>query len=579
MAVGVDVRPRHPSRIATINSAVMVQWACVVVVAILVLYPLFWLVLGSFQKSLTGEGGLTLDAYINVFTSPYFGDLVYDTAVMAVGTTVLSVLIGVPMAWIVARTDTPFKALLNLTALVPFITPPMVGAFAWSYLGSPNSGFINLFWMYVTGTSEPLFDIYTLGGLVLVMALYLVPYVFLFTSIALKNMDPTLENAAYTAGAGPIKTTLRITIPLAMPAILSGALLVFIQAIEIFAIPAAIGMPGRIYVFVTQIYSYLLGVPPKFAEAAALSIPLLVISGLALWAQIRVIGKGKMFTTIGGKAFRPRLVELGKWRYFALVFVVLYLMLSAVLPYLVIVYGTFIKSAGLAPTWEHLTFEHVRTVVTGGTFPMVYRSITNSLILSFGGATIAIILGAAVAYFINRGDWIGRRWLDFLALIPVAIPGAVIAIALLWAYARPPFDLYGTLTIIMIAYITRFLPFGVKAVSASILQVSEELEKAAFISGASWATTFRRILIPLLIPGLLAGWVLMFISMMRELSASIMLYSFEQETLAVALYLTWEDGVFAHVCILSLIVVVLSLGSIAIVGAMARRGEVGVVAT
>ena len=577
--MGLDARPRMARlRIGEINSVTVVRALCVIVVAILVLYPLFWLVFGSFQKSLTGEGGLIFDAYINVFGSNFFGDVVYNTAVMVLGTTVLSVLFGVTMAWIVARTDTPYRTLLGLTALVPFITPPMVGAFAWSYLGSPNSGFINVFWRFITGSPDPLFDIYTQGGLILVMSLYLAPYVFLFTSIALENMDPTLENAAYMAGANPIKTTFLITIPLAMPAILSGALLVFIQAIGSFAIPAAIGMPGRIYVFVTQIYSYLLGVPPKFAEAAALSIPLLVLSGLALWAQIRAVGKGKMYTTVGGKAFRPRLVELGNWRYVALAFVGLYLVLSAVLPYMVIIYGTFIKDAGLAPIWDNLTLEHVRTVVEGGSFPMVYRSITNSLTLSLGGATIAISLGALVAYFINRGDWPGRGWLDFLTLIPVAIPGAVISIALLWAYARPPFDFYGTMTIIMIAYITRFLPFGVKAVSASVLQVSEELEKAAFVSGASWMMTFRRILVPLIIPGLLAGWVLLFISMMRELSASIMLYAFNQETLAVALYLTWEDGVFAHVCILALIILFLSLGSIAIVRAMARRGQIGVTA-
>ena len=565
---------RVVARFSSVHTTPIVRAVCFILVAALALYPLFWLVLGSLQNNFGQTAGFSLRAYLKVFTSFYIWGIIYNTAVMAVGTALVSILVGVPMAWIVARTDTPFKGVLNLTALVPFITPPMVGAIAWTYLGSPNRGFINLLWKLATGSKNPLINVYTMEGLILVMSLYLIPYVFLFTSIALENMDPTLENAAYVAGSSPLKTTIHVTIPLAMPAILSGALLVFIQALEMFAIPATIGMPGGIYVFVTQIYTLLLGVPPKFAEAAALSIPLLVVSAIALWMQMLAIGRGKMFTTIGGKGHRPRLIPLGPWRYAALAFVGLYLVLSAVLPYLVVLYGTFIRAEGLMPTWDNLTLRHLITVAQGGSFPMVYRSIKNSLLLSVSGATIAIALAAVVAYFVNRGRWRGRGLLDFLALTPIAIPGAVIAIGLLWAYARPPFYLYGTLTIIMIAYITRFLPFGVKAVSASVLQVSDELEKAAYISGAPWGKAFRTILIPLLIPGLLAGWVLMFISMMRELSASIMLYAFNQEVLAVALYLTWEDGEYAHVSILALVIAFLSLASIALVRTIVRRGEV-----
>ena len=562
------------ARMESIDALYVFRILCLALVAGLVLYPLFWLFVGSFQKS-PGSFIFSVEPYVNVLTADYLGGILSNTAIMTVGTTLAAIAIGVPMAWIVARTDTPMKGLVHLVALVPFITPPMVGAITWSYLGSPNTGFLNVAWMMLTGTEEPLFNIYSMGGLIWVMALYLTPYTFLFTSIALENMDPTLENAAYVTGSSPFETTLRVTLPLMAPAIMSGALLVFIQSLEIFAIPAAIGSPGGIYVFVTQIYQLLLGIPPKFGEAAALSIPLLFVAAFALWLQLRATGKGRSYATVGGKSFRPKLLELGKAKYLALGFVLFYLTMSAVLPYLVVIYGTFIKSSGLAPTLDNMTLEHLSRVIYGDATPLVTRSIKNSLILSIGGATIAIFLAAATAYFINRGKWRGQKTLDFVALIPIAIPGAVIAIGLLWAYARPPFDLYGTLSILLLAYVTRYLPFGIKAVATSIMQVSEELEKAAFISGADWLKTFRTILIPLLVPGLFAGWVLMFVSMMRELSASILLYAFHKETLAVALYLVWDEALFEYVSILSLIIVVLSLLSIAIVRSFVKSDSFG----
>lgn len=434
-----------------------------------------------------------------------------------------------------------------MIALLPFITPPIVVSVSWAYLGTPRVGFINLAWKWLFNTQEPLFDIFTMGGLIFVMALSLAPYVFLFTVTAFQNMDPTLENAAYVSGAGPWTTTLRVTLPLAAPAILSGALLVFIQSLEVFAIPATIGVSGGIYVFATQLWRLMIGIPPNFSHAAALSIPLLIISAFALWMQTRALGRGKQYTTVVGKSFRPRLIALGRWRYATLGFAIVYLMTSAVLPMLTLVYGAFITNRGRPPVWEHLTLNHIDEMFSGAAGPLILRSVQNSLLLSFAGATIGVILSAVVAYFVIRSHWKGRPILDFLSLIPVAIPGAVIAIALMWAYIRPPFDLYNTLTIILIAYITRFLPFGVKAIGNSVAQISEELERAASVSGASWGTMFRKILVPLLLPGIGAGWVIMFVSMMRELSASIMLFSSNNETIGTVLIQLYDVGEFSQV--------------------------------
>ena len=551
----------------------MLEWGCLLVVGFIVLYPLFWLLLGS-VKPTPASPEFTLDAFVAIYEAEYMGEVLRNTAVMSIGVTILSVLIGVPLAWIVGRTDTPFKDYISMIAILPFIMPPVVVAVAWAYLGTPRVGFVNLFWKWLADTKDPLFDIFTMGGLIFVMALSLAPYVFIFTVTAFKNMDPTLENAAHISGASQWQTTFRITFPLAAPAILSGALLVFIQSLEIFAIPATIGVSGGIYVFATQMWRMMIGIPPNFSHAAAMSIPILLICGLALWGQTKALGRSAKYTTVGGKSFRPRLVALGKWKYVALGFAGTYLLVSAIMPLLTLIYGTFISNRGRPPIPEFLTFDHIREIITGDGGAVILRSIENSLILSFMGATIGIALSAVVAYFVVRSTWRFRGTLDFLALIPVAIPGAVIAIAMLWAYIREPFNLYHTLWIILLAYITRFLPFGVKAVSNSITQIHEELERAAAVSGANWGVVFWKILVPLAMPGIVAGWIILFVSMMRELSASIMLFSSNKEVIGTILIQLYDEGLFSHVCILSLIIVILSLGSVALVRWLTKQTDV-----
>ena len=552
----------------------ILEWGCLLVVGFLVLYPLFWLLLGSIKPSLNSPE-YNLDAFVAIYQADYMGEVLRNTAVMSIGVTILSVLIGVPLAWMDGRTDTPFKDYISMIAILPFIMPPVVVAVAWAYLGTPRVGFVNLFWKWLAGTNEPLFDIFTMGGLIFVMALSLAPYVFIFTVTAFKNMDPTLENAAHVSGANQWQTTLRITFPLAAPAILSGALLVFIQSLEIFAIPATIGVSGGIYVFATQLWRMMIGIPPIFSHAAAMSVPILLICGLALWGQTKALGRSAKYTTIGGKSFQPRLVHLGRLKWVALGFAGSYLLVSAILPLLTLIYGTFISNRGRPPTLDFLTLEHLREMLFGDGGDVILRSIGNSLFLSFIGATVGIALAAVVAFFVVRSKWKARGTLDFLALIPVAIPGAVIAIAMMWAYIREPFNLYHTIWIILLAYITRFLPFGVKAVSNAITQIHEELERAAAVSGANWFVVFWRVLVPLAMPGIVAGWIILFVSMMRELSASIMLFSSNNEVIGTILIQLYDEGLFSHVCILSLIIVILSLGSVALVRWITKQKDVG----
>jgi iron(III) transport system permease protein len=306
-----------------------------------------------------------------------------------------------------------------------------------------------------------------------------------------------------------------------------------------------------------------------------MSIPILLICGLALWGQTKALGRSAKYTTIGGKSFQPRLVRLGRLKWVALGFAGTYLLVSAILPLLTLIYGTFISNRGRPPTLDFLTLEHLREMLFGDGGDVILRSIGNSLFLSFIGATVGIALAAVVAFFVVRSKWKARGTLDFLALIPVAIPGAVIAIAMMWAYIREPFNLYHTIWIILLAYITRFLPFGVKAVSNAITQIHEELERAAAVSGANWFVVFWRVLVPLAMPGIVAGWIILFVSMMRELSASIMLFSSNNEVIGTILIQLYDEGLFSHVCILSLIIVILSLGSVALVRWITKQKDVG----
>jgi iron(III) transport system permease protein len=372
-------------------------------------------------------------------------------------------------------------------------------------------------------------------------------------------MDASFEDASFIAGASLFRTIRRVIIPLSLPALLSAGILVFVNAIEDFAIPGILGAPGGIFTITTYIYYHAISyLPPRYGVAAVLATLIMVLTAVAFLIQARVLAGERSFTTVGGRGRRPRRLRLGRWRYVTLLYAFLYFFFTVGLPYLVLIYGAFIKTWGLMPTFANLTW--VNVVGTFEASPVVVRALGNSLILALGGATVASLLTAVMGYVIVKSK---ARMLagamDFLSTIPLTMSGPVIAVALLWAYIQPPFMLYGTLWILGIAYVTRYLPYGVRTVTASLRQVSDELENAAAICGASRFAGFRDVLFPLVRPGILAGWMLMFISMMRELSASIFLFTPGTETTAVALFNLWEEGIFSYVSVLALLFVAISI--------------------
>jgi len=538
---------QEPSLLVTGGAILVLGW--------LILYPLFWLFYGSFAY---GDQGLG-EVIEQLRALRGLQRALYDTALLIVGTLPLAFAFALPLAWITARTDTPLRGLIEMAALMPFITPPLIGAVAWSLLGAPRTGFINVAARGLTGTADPVVDIYTRGGLIFVMGLYLSSYVFIIVKAVMERMDASFEDASLICGGSLFRTIWHVIIPLSLPALLSAGILVFVNAIEDFAIPGILGAPGGIFTITTYIYYHAISyLPPRYGVAAVLATFIMLLTAVAFMIQARVLAGGRSFTTVAGRGRRPRRLRLGRWRYIALLYAFSYFFFTVGLPYLVLIYGAFIKTWGLMPTFENLTLANI--VDTFDASPIVMRGLRNSLVLALGGATVASLLTAVMGYVIvkNKARVLGQA-IDFLSTIPLTMSGPVIAVALLWAYIHPPFMLYGTLWILGIAYVTRYLPYGVRTVTASLRQVSNELENAAAVCGANRFAGFRDIVFPLVRPGILAGWMLMFISMMRELSASIFLFTPGNETTAVALFNLWEEGNFSYVSVLALLLVAISV--------------------
>jgi iron(III) transport system permease protein len=548
--------PSWMSRLTSVarEPAYSILALAVITTCFLVLYPAFWLFYGAF-----GQGGLS-QALGDFVGLPGLGRAFQNTVFVTLATVPISFLIAMPLVWITSRTDTPFKGVIELAALLPFVMPPLIGAVAWSLLAAPRTGLVNVVARYL-GATGPVANIYSMTGLIFVMSLYLSPYVFLTVKPLMDRMGASLEEASSIAGGGPWRTLVNVVLPLCKPAILSGAILVFTRALEEFAIPAILGTPSGIYTLTTYIfYQAVSYTPPRYEIAALLASFIMAATGIALAVQARLLGGRQRFTTVSGKGHQPRRLQLGAWRYGTLAYAMLYILLAVILPFSVLIYAAFIGSWGDAPVIENLTAAHF--AATFSPELNVGSSFLNSLVLALGGATLAILLTLLVSIVIVKGRAPASHALEFVTAIPLTMPGPVMAVALLWAYVHPPFALYGTLWILLLAYMTHYIPYGVRTITGSLRQVSDELERAALICGATRTRSFRDVMLPLVRSGVLAGWMLMFVSMIRELSASIFLFVPGTETIAVSLVERWQEGDFSSVAVLSLTVVAVSLAVI-----------------
>ncbi len=531
------------------------------ILTFLVVYPLLTLLLGALTDTNPVVEGfslahLSITNFLTVLSNPNVGEALFNTLVACGGGTLIAVAIGLTFSWIVVRTNTPFKRFIAAASILPLFAPPLVAGVAWTILGSPKTGLINIMfkWLHL----DLHVDFYSLPGLVFVFGIYYAPYVYMFTASALRNMEPNLEEAAEISGASAFATLFSVTFPLIMPAIISGMLLSFIVMLGIYGIPAVLGAPTNINVLTTYIFKLTNWSPPLYNTAAAVAIILMVVTGALVFLQQRVVS-GRSYVTVAGKAYRPRNLDLGPWRWLTFGFGITYLIVVAVLPTLALIVAAFrkfmfIRDAASLFDMKQYSLMHFHSIFDNPlTLNSIYNAVEVGVITALAGGALAFAIG----YTIHRTHVPGRRSIDLLSTLPVAIPGLVIGVAYLWAWIGIPGGLYGTLWILALAFIARFMPDTVKALSTSFLQIHRELEEAAWVCGTGMLRTIRTIVLPLASPGVIAAMTLLFVLAIRELGSSLFLYTSNTMVMSVLLLDYYEGGNLGKTAAFSLVQTVL----------------------
>lgn len=531
------------------------------VLGFLVIYPILTLLLGALTDTNPVVDGLSLRHlsianFLTVLTNPNVGEALANTLIICGGGTVIAVAIGLLFSWVVVRTNTPFRGLIAAASVLPLFAPPLVAGVAWSILGSPKTGLINAAFKWA-GLDWHV-NLYSLSGLIFVFGIYYAPYVYMFTSSALRNMDPSLEEAAEISGASAFSTLFSVTFPLIMPAIVSGMLLSFIVMLGIYGVPAVLGAPSNINVLTTYIFKLTNWSPPLYNTAASVAIILMVVTGLLVFLQQKVLS-GRSYTTVAGKAFRPRQLDLGPWRWFTFSLGLIYLLVVVILPTLALIVAAFrkfmfIRDVNALFDMRAYSLVHFNAIFDN---PLTIRSIYNAVEVGIITAVIGGALAFAIGYTIHRTRLPGRRSIDLISTLPVAIPGLVVGVAYLWAWIGIPGGLYGTIWILALAFIARFMPDTVKALSTSFLQIHRELEEAAWVCGKGTLATIKTVVLPLARPGVLASMTLLFVLSIRELGSSLFLYTSNTMVMSVLLLDYYEGGNVGKTAAFSLVQTVL----------------------
>jgi iron(III) transport system permease protein len=533
----------------------LIIFATAVLIAFLSLSPTLMLLYGSFMSEPIGvPGQFTLTNYVTAYSDPATFTLLVNSFVFAGGSALLATVLATALAWVAVRTNAPFRRFIELTAIIPNILPPLMLAVSWVLLLNPRVGLLNLALMHLFGLESAPFNIYSMWGMIFVEALITTPLAFLIISAGLYSMDPSLEESAKVSGSGNLQVVCRITFPIIRPALLAAAILNFVRAIESFDTPAVIALPARIEVFTTKLYRETLGAfPPNYNLAATYAVSLLLITMTFVYIYRRLTAHSERYVTVTGRGYRPNVIDLGKWRYLAFAFAALILILVFVLPFSVLLYTSLVSYVHIPgpKTWDLLTFDHYTYNLTDS---RTYQAIQHSVFLAVVGATLCMLLAGLTSYITTKTKVAGRGIIEALTFIPWAFPGSALAIGLVWTYVYVPLPIYGTLWILMIGYITRFLPYGLRSMTSTIVQIHDDMEDASKACGAGFLATFRRILLPLMSPGFIAGWIILATIYLREFSTSVFLYSPGAEPIGPLLYNFYTDGYFGPMCSLAMIV-------------------------
>lgn len=549
---------RNPAQVLFVFTTIMLAY--------LVLPPFFFIL----HTSLVTDRGLqagsfTIQHFMNIVDS--LGDvqtLLANSMIFSVGSAGVAICYGTALAWLAERSNAPFRTLAYMTAYVSFAIPGIIKVVGWIMLLGPKAGILNSFVMPITGA--PLLNIFSMQGMILVESFLWIPIVFLLMSTPFRSMDPSLEEAATTAGSTGWQVFRKVTFPLAMPSVLAVLILTFIRSLEAFEIPALIGIPAGVEVLTTKIYLQIRGgLLPKYGEASAYSIILIVMVALGLIPYYRITSKTYKFTTISGKAYRPHRVDLGRWRWLGGC-LMLVLPLLQIFPIAAITWSSLLPFAQ-APSAKALSMVSLNNYRSAFADSSIVGSIMNSLTVSVSSATVAIIITFIAAWLIVRASIKSRWLLDQMAMLPLVFPGIVMGIAILKMYLMIPLPVYGTIWILVLAFIARYLPYGIRFSHSALLSVHKELEEGALVSGASWFQMVRQVVIPLIMPALLAGWIYIFLITFRELSIALLLYSPGSQVVAVKIWELWDNG---HVGELAAFSLVIAMGTV-VVGSIFLR--------
>jgi iron(III) transport system permease protein len=574
MATATIARDASPSTSKFADPALLVPIVGAGVLIYLAVLPLFMLLIGSFQAEVgPREFVYTLKNYQNAYASEHTYSTFMNSLIFASGSAVMTFLFGTMLAWLTERTNTPWRSLFVPVAVVPLILPGVLESIAWIFLLSPKFGYLNVWLMQLFGIQSPPFNVFSLPGMIWVHSVGQVPLAFLIMTAAFKSMDPSLEESAMMSGANTWQTFKRVTLRLLMPTAGSVMLILFVRTLESFETPALIGIPARIYVYTSEIFLAFNEYPPDYGRGGALAVGLLLLSAVGVWLYTRATKEGKKFQTVTGKAFRPRQFDLGPWRWVGFSFLMVYFIFVVLLPFLVLFWASFLPFFA-APSWsalDKLSLDNYRYL---STFRPFWEAMKNSIILATFTATIAMVLTSLVAWIVYKSKLRGAWILDFLAFVPITIPGIVMGMALILLYVAFPVPIYGTIWMLLIAYVTRFIPYGMRSSSGSILQIHSELEEAAAASGASWWETFKRVTLPLLRPGFVAGWIYICIVSFREFSTSVLLATGESRVLSILLFTMFEQGQVTIVAAIGILMIVTLLSVVGIFYKL--TGKVGI---
>jgi iron(III) transport system permease protein len=537
---------------------------CVAFAVYVAVIPLVFLIWQSFRtpQTATAPAVWTLGNYVAAYGTSETFRLFVTSIRFAFGASLFSFIVGTALAWMNERTNTPFKSVFYALSLIPLVIPSILFTVSWILLASPQIGIINQLIQSWFGLDQPPFDIYSMGGMIWVDGLHYSPMAFLLMSAAFRAMDPSLEESATMSGANMWQVLWRVTLKLTWPAIFATILILFVRSIESFEVPALLGLPVGIEVFTSSIYTAVHRYPSQVGLASAYGVALLVITTAGVYTVARLSGKGSKYATMTGKGFRPRQIDLGAWRWITAAGFILYFVLIVVLPFLVLLWSSLqhFYTVPSREAFQNLTLDPYRFVFS---YPDLASTVWNSLLLSFGSATVVMLVTSVICWIVVKTKIRGRWLLDNIASLPLVFPGIVLGLSIMIFYLNVDVGIYGTICIMFIAYITRFMPYGLRYNTTSMVQIHKELEESAAMCGASWITTFRRIVLPLLKPGLVAGWIYVMIVSIRELSTSILLYSPDTRVVSIVIWELWENGQYVELSalgvlfILSLFVLVL----------------------